>query len=277
MEAFIELIFTHDLSEDILYAALLDFDIQGVVEDDDGWKVFFTKSTWVSSETDIRKALSDFSGGIEFAVRQVEQQNWNEVWEQSITPVKITDNLVIAPSWSDYEPGENELVLIVDPKMSFGTGFHETTRLMLRLLQRWVKAGDRVLDIGTGTGVLAIASVKWGAAHAVGVDIDEWAESNAGENIKRNGVQGHVDIFEGSIERADGNFDLILSNITRNDNIELLDAMMSKLNPGGRLVLSGFYSKDEVMMTQACSDRKFQKVAEEIEADWIATSYTRNI
>ena len=109
----------------------------------------------------------------------VENRNWNEAWEATIRPVRVTGRIVIAPTWHPHTPLPGDIVLTIDPKMSFGTGYHATTRLMLRLIERYVRGGESVLDVGSGTGVLAIAALRLGAFRAIGVDTDEWAFENA--------------------------------------------------------------------------------------------------
>ncbi len=277
MEPYIELIFAAGERDELLQATLYDFEPQGIVEDDLQWKAYFTKQMWSGQGREMAAALEEIEPGITYSVNEVQQQNWNAIWEASIQPVHVSNRIVIAPSWSGYAAQDNEIVIVIDPKMSFGTGFHESTRLMIRLSERWIREGDRAIDVGTGTGVLAIAAVKLGASHAIGVDIDEWAEDNAGENIERNDVRDQVEIYIGSVERAEGTFDLILSNITRNDNIALLPEYAKMLNPGGRLILSGLYVHDEEAVLLACSRYGFEKADEEIENEWIALTFTAKV
>jgi len=277
MEPYIELIFAAGERDELLQAALYDFEPQGIVEDDLQWKAYFTKQMWSGQGREMAAALEEIEPGITYSVNEVQQQNWNAIWEASIQPVHVSNRIVIAPSWSGYAAQDNEIVIVIDPKMSFGTGFHESTRLMIRLIERWIREGARAIDVGTGTGVLAIAAVKLGASHAIGVDIDEWAEDNAGENIERNDVRDQVEIYIGSVERAEGTFDLILSNITRNDNIALLPEYAKMLNPGGRLILSGLYVHDEEAVLLACSRYGFEKADEEIENEWIALTFTAKV
>ena len=115
-------------------------------------------------------------------VRTIEDRNWNEEWERTIRPIRVSDRIVIRPTWQEYRAAPGEIVLIIDPKMSFGTGYHETTRLTLRLMETHLRPGATVLDVGTGTGILAVAAIRLGASHAVATDIDEWSAENAREN-----------------------------------------------------------------------------------------------
>ena len=135
-------------------------------------------------------------------VRTIEEENWNAQWEATIKPIHVTDRIVIAPTWAGYVPAPHEHLILIDPKMSFGTGYHESTRLALLLIQRHIRHRPTVLDVGTGTGILAIAAVKLGARSALGVDTDEWAYQNAVENAALNGVRDTVRILHGDLSVA---------------------------------------------------------------------------
>src|SRR5262249_6174629 len=136
------------------------------------------------------------------AYRELPERNWNEAWESSIQPVEIGPNLVIRPSWGSYRNAGNRLEIRIDPKMSFGTGHHESTRLILRLLQEQIKPGVEALDIGTGSGILAIAAAKLGAKRAEAIDIDEWSITNARENVAANLVQDRVAVSDSPLSEV---------------------------------------------------------------------------
>ena len=121
----------------------------------------------------------------EYSLNEFEETNWNEEWEKNLKVIKVTGKIVIKPSFRDYSPSEGEIVITIDPKMSFGTGEHQTTKLMLSMCEKHIEKNIKVLDVGTGTGVLAIASVMLGADYALGIDNDEWCYENALENIKQ--------------------------------------------------------------------------------------------
>jgi ribosomal protein L11 methyltransferase len=207
---------------------------------------------------------------------QVADRNWNEEWERTITPIRVTDRMIITPSWQRPEPRPGDLVLTIDPKMSFGTGYHESTRLVLRLLERHLKPRSRVLDVGTGTGVLAIAAVKLGAAGATGVDIDEWSLDNATENVMVNGVADRVRILRGDLaalplEAAE----LIVANIQRAVLLDLLPELLRRLAPGGMLILSGLLHTDREAMLTALTRSGLHLLDELNEGEWIALVATR--
>ncbi len=207
-------------------------------------------------------------------VRNVENKNWNEEWEKTIKPVQVTDRMVIKPTWHEYHAKPGEIVLTIDPKMSFGTGYHETTRLVLRLMEKYVKPGVSLLDIGTGTGVLAIAGVKLGARSAVGIDIDEWSSSNAMENVRLNDVEQQVTIHEMELSSLpSATFDLIAANIQLNVIVPMIPEMAKRLTRGV-VLLSGLLVNDRDEILQRLVEHGF-KVREEMrENEWIALAAT---
>jgi ribosomal protein L11 methyltransferase len=208
--------------------------------------------------------------------RLIEDQNWNALWEASITPVQVSDHIVVAPTWHPYPATPGMIVLTIDPKMSFGTGHHETTRLMMRLLERHIKAGDRMLDVGTGTGILAIAGVKLGAASAMGLDNDEWSYANARENVNLNLASGQVSVVLGEITALPADrFDLIAANIQRNVIEQILSEMTGRMNPGGRLLLSGLLESDRLPIRDALARQGLEILEELGEKEWAAFATAR--
>ena len=201
----------------------------------------------------------------------VEERNWNEEWEQSIRPIRA-GRFVITPTWADPEAGPEEIILEIDPKMAFGTGYHETTRLILRLLPDVVQKDDKVLDAGTGSGVLAIAALKLGASHALGFDIDEWSYRNATENALLNHVSDRFVIKEGGAEHIDSTvqYDTVLANINRNILMEMAEKLAGVTRPGRDLILSGLMLPDEEPMLKHAALRDFEHVNSIYENEWVA-------
>lgn len=208
-----------------------------------------------------------------FSVARIEDVDWNAEWEKTIQPIRVGKRLVIAPSWHPPATEPGDIVLTIDPKMSFGTGYHETTRLVLRLLETSVTPGARVLDIGTGTGILAIAALRLGALSALGVDVDEWSEMNARENALVNGVATRCTIMRGTLaDVPPGRFDLVVANIQRTVLAPIMAAMVERLEPSGQLLLSGLLLDDEEEITRAASRAGARIVSREQENEWIALS-----
>lgn len=201
----------------------------------------------------------------------VAEQNWNEEWEKTITARQI-GSFFVRPTWSAETAPRDTILLEIDPKMAFGTGYHESTRLMLKLLSDAVSKGDNVLDAGTGTGILAIASVKLGAEKVFAFDIDEWSITNATENVLLNEVSGQVEIKKGGREVIPGGttFDLILANIERNTILELLPDFREILRKGGCLLLSGLLETDREVVVSNLDKGGFDVQQVIRENNWIA-------
>lgn len=263
---------------ELLPAALSDYGFEGYVEDERGLHCYVKKENWhYSFETIIKEVTEQFQlPFIEYlTTTECSNKNWNEEWEKTIQPIHVTKTITITPSWHPVnEPGN--IVLIIDPKMTFGTGYHETTRLMLRLMEQHLMPNSSVLDIGTGTGILAIAAIKLGAKHAIGIDIDEWSFQNGIENAKRNNVAHQVSIRIGSLEKVpESQFDIILANIIRSTILKLLDDILAKLSPAGTVLFSGLLKSDQPILEHALQQRGVRIESLVQENDWIAIAARR--
>ena len=156
----------------------------------------------------------------------------------------MTENIVIKPSFREYKTKPNQIVIEIDPKMSFGTGEHQTTKLVLNLLEKYAPSSKNVLDVGSGTAVLGIAASMLGAKNVVAVDNDEWCFINGKENVDRNNLS-NVNLVHGTIDDiVDNDFDLVLANINKNVLIEIKNALFDKLKKDGILILSGLLEND---------------------------------
>ena len=178
----------------------------------------------------------------------VEQEDWQNGWRKYYHPMDVGQRLAIVPSWQDYDT--DRVKLILDPGLAFGTGGHETTNLCLEVLDERVKGGERVLDIGTGSGILAIAALKLGAAEAEGVDIDPMCVRTAGENAERNGVAEHFTVLVGDLsDKASGKYNIITANIVAAAILSLAPHVPVLMAPGARFIASGIIDtrKDEVL------------------------------
>jgi ribosomal protein L11 methyltransferase len=260
-----------DLQE-YLIAELLDLDFEGFVQDDDSIRAYIPPPRWDDYTRELVEQWLHAHGILKpIQERVVAPENWNRTWEETIQPVTV-DRFLIKPTWAEIPPGEEHRILLeIDPKMSFGTGYHETTRLMLRLLPAIVRPGDRVLDAGTGTGVLAIAALKLGADKAVGFDIDEWAFDNASENALINGVSDRFEVRVGGVEVvSEASVDVILANINLNVLLDMMPFFRSKLPPGGRLILSGVLRTDRAKLLPTLRSNGFELIDELYEAEWWA-------
>ena len=184
----------------------------------------------------------------ELATNGVEQEDWQNAWKKYYHAMDIGKRLAIVPGWEQYDTDRTAITM--DPGMAFGTGTHETTALCLEVLDERVRGGERVLDIGTGSGILAIAALKLGAAAAEGVDIDPMCVRTAGENAARNGVEDRLTVLVGDLsDKASGVYDLITANIVAAAILSLAPHVPALLAPGAVFIASGIIDtrKEEVL------------------------------
>ena len=206
-----------------------------------------------------------------FSVTRIQEENWNAQWEQSITPIHLTPRIVVSPTWQEYTPAGGEILIRINPKMSFGTGYHESTRLAMALIENHLTPGMSVLDVGTGTGILAIAAIILGAGSATGIDIDEWSYTNAVENAALNGVTERLTLAQCEIDAIPRTpFDMIVANIQRSVIEQILDEMSLRLRPSGVLVLSGLLDIDRDAMMNRLAASGFALLEEQSEHEWVA-------
>lgn len=270
-------LFTDEADFDTLIGLLTGLGFEGFWEDGPALKCYINEFAWTPDLLkEVEGSLKRFAAARNtplpgIAVASIENRNWNEAWEKTIRPVKVGSRLVVRPSWHSYDPSPGEIVITIDPKMSFGTGYHETTRLVAKLLERHISVGASVLDIGTGTGILAIAAVKLGARSATGIDTDEWSVRNALENIRMNDVEKEISIVPGTLFDLPGSqYDLITANIQRNVIIPLLPEMKRHLAPNGTILLSGLLQQEEEELVEALHGHGFRIIEELQENEWIA-------
>lgn len=265
--------------QESLIAELFDLDFDTFEQQDDKIITYIEKERFtVGDREHIEKLLAVYPGeGYIQSEEVVADQNWNETWEQTIQP-QLIGHFFVKPTWSKATAPEGCIPLEIDPKMAFGTGYHESTRLMLHLLPDVVSQGDGVLDAGTGTGILSIASVKLGASQVLAFDIDRWSVTNTEENILLNDTAGKVMVKKGSEEviPEQAPYDVVLANINRNTIFEMLPALVNALKKGGDILFSGLLEsdKDEVVAKMESHPLILRSIIRENE--WIALHLTRN-
>ncbi len=235
---------------DILVAELGEVGFESFTENEDGVVAYIQKADWNASLLSDIQILQSVEVEFSYEVKEIEQVNWNEEWEKNFEPIVVDDEVSIrAPFHKD--PGLT-YDIVIEPKMSFGTGHHETTHLMVQHLRSMNLQGKKVLDMGCGTGILAIFAEMKGAKRVDAIDIDNWCYENSIENVERNKCKV-ISVFEGDSSLLKlKTYDLIIANINR--NILLADMMVyaTSLKENGTLLLSGFYTEDiEVINTSA--------------------------
>jgi ribosomal protein L11 methyltransferase len=206
-------------------------------------------------------------------VEEREEEDWANAWKAYYGIQRIGQRIVIKPSWLEYEPREGDVVLDLDPGMAFGTGLHPTTRLCLLALEEQVRPGARVLDLGTGSGILAIAAAKLGgpSASVAAIDTDNVAVEAAAENVERNGLAGAIAVEQGSTlaARKRGPFDLVVANIRAGVIIELAPALHELLEPGGTLISSGIFFERAEGVVEALNGAGLPVRERKQEGDWV--------
>lgn len=202
-------------------------------------------------------------------VNRLAEEDWAEAWKKFFFVQRVGERIVIKPSWRDYELVGGDVVLELDPGMAFGTGLHPTTRMCLAACERLVRGGMRVLDLGTGSGILAIAAAKLGAASVRAVDVDPVAAQVAAKNVEMNGLSASIETGQGSIERAaPEGYDLVLANIIASVIIELAPRLEGATAPGGALVVSGIIADREQAVRDALEAAGMSIDETIAEGDW---------
>ncbi len=215
-----------------------------------------------ASIAEIEQSLRSLSSRLENAkpcgplrLREVQEDDWANAWKQYFHPTRIGNNLVIKPSWEEYEPLPDDLVLEIDPGMAFGTGTHNTTVLCMEELEQLVRPGMQVFDIGTGSGILSLAAAKLGAASVRAVDLDPTAVRVATENVRDNGLESVISVRQGDLLMGtEGTADLIVANIIASVILMLLPDVPARLNKGGFFVASGIISERLGEITHAARE-----------------------
>ncbi len=242
-------------------------------------KAYVSLETWkdemcesIKAEVDGLKALGLDPAPATVSVRIADEEEWADEWKKYYHPVRVTDRLTIKPTWEDYMPERpDEVVIELDPGMAFGTGTHPTTALCMRTLERVVKRGDRIVDVGCGTGILSIACAKLGAESVLALDLDPVAVQVATENIELNGESEKVsvranDLLNGVTER----FDVVVANILAEIILLMIPSAAGVMKEHATLITSGIIKEKETLVRTSLLEHGFQIVDTIIEEDWVA-------
>ena len=262
----------HQPGTDVLIALLGELPFETFVLTEKGVDAFLREEDF---STNLLVDLPDLDFNYSYTTEFIQQQNWNATWESNFNPVIVEDKCVIRASFHKATD-VNKMDIIIDPKMSFGTGHHDTTWLMASELFDLDLKNKSVLDMGCGTGVLAIIAKKLGAKHVHGIDIDEWSIENSNENSKVNNC--HDIVFEkgNSSLLSEKKFDLILANINRNVLLHDLPVYYTCLNENGVILLSGFFENDQKELDQKATSLSFSFQKKETRNNWCLLKYAKN-
>lgn len=201
-------------------------------------------------------------------IKRIESEEWGETWKSAFPLQRIGKRLLIAPTWDDITPNEADVLIRLDPGMAFGTGYHPTTRLSLALLEQTVKPAQHVADIGTGSGILAIAAVKLGAKRVDAIELDPTAIPVAKSNFRTNGVTPQVNLFQGDgLKRVQGKYHLIVGNILTKAILPLIPECAQHLHPEGTVIFSGILETEREQVREVLEENRFRFVHAEREAE----------
>ena len=227
----------------------------------------------------IKTRLGDLGIDAKTEIIGYDEEEWSTAWKKYYKPTRVGEHVVVVPSWEKYEPEKDDIVIDMDPGMAFGTGTHETTRLCASLLEKNVMRGDYMLDVGSGSGILAIIAKKLGAAYCAGCDIDEVAVRTEKENAGRNDCDSEFyksDLLKNVKIRNDRKFDVVTANIVADIIIRMSDNIGEYIRDGGLLIASGIIDERESEVNAALTARGFEKIVAEHEKGWCAVLYKKS-
>lgn len=256
---------------DILIAQLSEAQYEGFEETPDGLMAFIPDGDFDAEA--LAEILQSFA--LTYTSTEIPKQNWNEVWESNFQPVVVEDFCTVRASFHDVAV-TTPYEIVINPKMSFGTGHHATTQLMMRLIKDLNFSDKTVLDFGAGTGILSILAAKLGAKSVLAIDHEEWAAENAVENSTLNGTAGNVEVVLGSLENAPATiqYDVILANINRHILLQYMQEMKDLLLAGGTILMSGILAEDEAIIKDAAETVSFNFKQKLQQGNWIALLFT---
>lgn len=261
-------------ASEILIAELGYAGFESFVEDEDGVTAYIPSEEYDPEMLTGIHILQSEEFEIAYTTLEIEQINWNSEWEKNFDPLIVDDLCSIRAPF--HEQPDTEFDIIIEPKMSFGTGHHATTHMMVQFILKNHWKDTSVLDMGSGTGVLAILTEMMGAKEIDAIDIDNWCYQNAIENAQRNNCE-LISVYQGGAELLEGrSYDRIIANINRNILLEDINTYAASLNPGGKLFLSGFYTQDIKAIEKECN-RYGLKLEEQLEREnWAALSFIKD-
>lgn len=256
---------------EILIAELGETPFESFIETEDGVSAYIQTEFWNEGMLDDIQILRSEEFTISYSVEEINQVNWNEEWEKNFEPIAVDDTCYVRAPFHEAKDVKYEIV--IEPKMSFGTGHHETTHMMIQHLLDTDVAGNKTLDMGCGTAILAILAEMKGAQPIDAIDIDNWCYLNSIENAERNNCS-HITVYEGDAALLAGrNYDVIIANINRNILLNDMQQYADCLNPGGILFLSGFYSEDISAIDASCAAIGLVLTKKLEKNNWVSLKY----
>lgn len=258
-----------DETSDILIALLGEINYEAFEQEQGVLYAYLPEHLF--DETALHNITNDFH--LTVATETIEKTNWNKKWEENFSPVIVENVCTIRADFHDIKIN-TPYEIVIHPKMSFGTGHHATTQLMMQAMSTLDFNQKEVLDFGTGTGILGILASYFGAKKITAIDNENWSCENAIENAKRNNVN-NMTVVEGSLEMVTASFDIILANINRHILLQYMQALFGQLHKGGCLLISGIMAEDRVVMLNACEKTGFKKLSELEKNNWLQMTLTK--
>ena len=262
------------MGSEILIAELGELPFESFMETEDGLSAYIQKNAWTEDILENIVILENSEFKISYKIEEIDQVNWNEEWEKNFEPIDVDGICYIRAPF--HEKTLAKYNIIIEPKMSFGTGHHETTHMMIQHLLETNVENLKTLDMGCGTAILAILAEMKGAKPIDAIDIDNWCYLNSIENAERNNCH-HITVYEGDAALLkDKNYDFIIANINRNILLNDMETYVNCLNANGTILFSGFYEEDIPFINQACvaNGLAFQKQLQR--NNWVSLKYIKN-
>lgn len=258
---------------EILIAELGNLNFESFVENEDGLTAYIQKNDWFESILEDVFILNSSEFEISYESKEVAQTNWNAEWEKNFTPIVVDDLVSIRAPF--HENPNLPYDIVIEPKMSFGTGHHETTFMMVQHLTNLDLEGKTVLDMGCGTGILAIFAEMRGATKLDAIDIDEWCYENSIENVERNNCK-NIAVYKGDASLlVNKHYDIIIANINRNILLNDIKTYSENLNNNGTLLLSGFYKEDIELIENECNRNNLFFKNQIERNNWVALKFEK--
>ena len=262
-----------ELGSEILIAELGEKAFESFIETETGISAFVQKDLWDTNILEDIQILSNPEFKIEYTFEEIEQVNWNEEWEKNFEPIDVDGKCHVRAPFHEKTSAEYDIV--IEPKMSFGTGHHETTHMMIQHLLETDLVGKKTLDMGCGTAILAILAEMKGAQPIDAIDIDNWCYLNSIENAERNNCK-HISVYEGDASLLIGKkYDVIIANINRNILLNDMQLYVDCLNENGILFLSGFYTEDIPVISESCTSKGLTYVKQFERNNWVALKFVK--
>lgn len=260
-----------ELGSEILIAELGEKPFESFVESEFGVTAYIQKQLWSEDILDDLYILKSPEFFISYTVEEIEQVNWNEEWEKNFDPIDVDGKCHVRAPF--HPKTDAEFDIVIEPKMSFGTGHHETTHMMIQHLLDMDVTDIKTLDMGCGTAILAILAEMKGAQPIDAIDIDNWCYLNSIENTERNSCT-HISVYEGDAALLTGKkYDLIIANINRNILLGDMQQYVDCMNPNGVLLLSGFYEEDIPAIDESCTQKGLSFVKKLQRNNWVSLKY----